>query len=377
MSKPPPRSPRSRRPSAQRIEDLAAASGAHTVEQTSDSSQMKIIAIVVAIAIVFLLLLLFLLLAGAGAMVAMSGSGGGSGSGMGSGNAAGQQTADGAGQPSSSSASSASGDEAGENAGAGNAAQDAAESSESEQSSQAKGGPPASTPVTPAANPMDSSAENTDSQSNGSGGGEQEETTNASSNETVDLSKKPAPPPSMPLPSGRVITIPGGEFFGIRSEGKSFIYIIDCSPSMWEGNRFNRAKTEVIRSVSSLVEEQEFFVYFFDEREYGMYYPSGMQGGMVPATAANKQKLAEWVRKFETPYQGTDPSTALVASLKMDPEVIFLLSDGDFNYSVIDLTTRSNTNRTRINTVSFVTKEGEPLLRRIAEQNRGKYLFVP
>lgn len=357
MSKPPPRSPRSRRSTAQRIEDLAPASDTQAVDQSDDSSQLKTVAIIAAVAIVFLLLLLLLLFAGAGAAVALSGSGSGTGSGSGSGN----QT------------SPSNGELVADASSPGDSTADRADSFESSQSAQVEGNSQSTGSPEQASSQQEMPSVKT-STSEGINGDEEEVSVVG---EMVDLNKKPAPPSSAPVPTGRVITIPGGEFFGIRSEGNSFVYIIDCSGSMWAGNRFDRAKSEVIRSVNSLVEQQEFFVYFFDDNEYGMYYPNGSNGELVPATSANKQKLADWVRQFQTPSGGTDPSSAIVATLRMDPEVVFLLTDGGFSESVVDLTKQSNTNRTRINTVSFVTKEGEPLLRKIAEQNRGKYLFVP
>src|SRR5262245_18159127 len=43
----------------------------------------------------------------------------------------------------------------------------------------------------------------------------------------------------------------GAGFFGSKGKGKSFVYVVDCSGSMY-GERFRRAKTELVRSINKL-----------------------------------------------------------------------------------------------------------------------------
>lgn len=176
-------------------------------------------------------------------------------------------------------------------------------------------------------------------------------------------------------PTGNVFTIPGGEFFGITTEGASFVYLVDCSGSM-KGRPLQRAKQEIKRSVASLTGEQSFYAIFFDEQHYSMFHPRVVDE-LVVANDDNKAKLAAWVDAFVSPEGGTDPSDALRIALKLRPEIIYLLTDGDFDGSVVPLAKNENVANTKINTVSFVNKDGEPLLKKIADQNQGQYIHVP
>ena len=56
------------------------------------------------------------------------------------------------------------------------------------------------------------------------------------------------------------------------------------------------------------------------------------------------------------------------------PETV---SDGLFDESAADVIRTANPGRrVRIHTIAFYDNEGEAVLRRIAEENRGKYRFV-
>ena len=54
-------------------------------------------------------------------------------------------------------------------------------------------------------------------------------------------------------------------FFGIRAPGRFFVYVIDCSESMIEEDRFARATMEVRRSVLALQAPQQFEVIFYND----------------------------------------------------------------------------------------------------------------
>src|SRR5262249_49573537 len=48
----------------------------------------------------------------------------------------------------------------------------------------------------------------------------------------------------------------GTEFFGVRSSGRHFVYVVDCSSSM-SGPPFDRARKELLDSVSNLRSTQK------------------------------------------------------------------------------------------------------------------------
>ncbi|MEO1530436.1 MAG: VWA domain-containing protein, partial [Planctomycetota bacterium] len=120
----------------------------------------------------------------------------------------------------------------------------------------------------------------------------------------------------------------GGSFFGIQASGQNFVYVLDQSGSM-EGQRFRRAAEELIRSVETLSEEQKFFVVLFNTQMHQMFDQQGLTPSAIPATRDNKRKLARWLNQVD-PSGGTDPRMGLKLAMQMQPNAIFMLSDGEF-----------------------------------------------
>ncbi|HUU43206.1 MAG TPA: hypothetical protein VMX57_05470, partial [Planctomycetota bacterium] len=95
-----------------------------------------------------------------------------------------------------------------------------------------------------------------------------------------------------------------------------------------------------------------------------------------PASAGNKQKFLTWVEGI-FPGGGTDPTGAMEQALAFKPDAIWLMSDGLFDDIAAEFIRDHNPGkRVRIHTIAFYDNAGEPVLRRIAEQNRGNYRFV-
>ncbi len=172
--------------------------------------------------------------------------------------------------------------------------------------------------------------------------------------------------------TGRAGTPGLSSFFGAQGHGTRFVYIIDKSGSM-AGAPFETAKRELVRSLRALQPHEQFFVAFYD----GQADP--MPGGrLVPATPANLERAVAWVRSVSL-GGSTDPTEALTFALdKLSPDTIWLLSDGAFSAEVVNtITTHNRGRRTHINTLAFINRDGEALLKIIADQNQGDYRFVP
>lgn len=120
------------------------------------------------------------------------------------------------------------------------------------------------------------------------------------------------------------------EFFGTRAYGKRFVFVLDISFSMKarDGERYRRACEELIHSVSQLRQDQEYFVFLFSWYTHKMFYQPQLE--YVPAQGDHVERLSTWLRRM-TLGAGTDPRKALSLSLRMDPDALFLLSDGHFN----------------------------------------------
>lgn len=135
------------------------------------------------------------------------------------------------------------------------------------------------------------------------------------------------------------------KFFGSHAYGNRFVFVLDISTSMSarNGDRFERAKAELLRSVSKLSPQQSYYVLLFSWQTIYMYgYPNRYayknrrnaadeeQLEYVPATAENLDQLRFWLSKVRL-LGGTDPRRALSVAHSIQPDAIFFLSDGRFN----------------------------------------------
>jgi len=164
-----------------------------------------------------------------------------------------------------------------------------------------------------------------------------------------------------------------GGFFAIGGEEEGphkIAYVVDRSGSMTDSIDF--VKYELKRSLSELTDQYEFHVIF---------YSSGPPVEMatrrlVHATEGNKNMAYGFVDDIVTAGE-TDPSKALERAFAAKPEVIYLLTDGEFDRGVIDLVRRLNADkRVTVHTICFMYRSGEPVLQQIATENGGNYRFV-
>ena len=123
-------------------------------------------------------------------------------------------------------------------------------------------------------------------------------------------------------------------FFGREGSGRRVCFMCDNSNSHRDGG-FHAVLDEVARSVDALAPEQSFFVIFFSDAAYPLFHPASVDA-LQPATAENKRRLREWLGTVEmcSGGQGIHEAVRLAGSLA--PDVVYLLSDGEFSGSVVD-----------------------------------------
>lgn len=165
------------------------------------------------------------------------------------------------------------------------------------------------------------------------------------------------------------------QFFGIGGSGYSFVYVVDCSSSMRDNGKFERARYELIRSIEHLTPEQSYYVIFYNDGAYPMDADAP-----VPVTPDEIDRMRRWVRYIE-PGGGTNPLPALLMALRLKPDAIFFLSDGLFDPNTIAWVKRANRSRAGagripIHTISFVNYESQGLMRTIARHSGGEFRFV-
>ena len=145
----------------------------------------------------------------------------------------------------------------------------------------------------------------------------------------------------------------GKQFFGMASEGKSFVYVLDCSMSMNHPHdsdaktRFKRLKLELTNSINHLKPDQEFFIVFFNHEAIAM--PAN---GMVPAVSENQARYLNWMQQI-TAVGDTDPTVALEIALKLRPDVIYFLTDGAFSPDANEIVRSIKQSRSIIHTFTF------------------------
>jgi hypothetical protein len=169
----------------------------------------------------------------------------------------------------------------------------------------------------------------------------------------------------------------GEGFFGMDLAGERFVFVVDASRSMnhpYPGeakNRLGRVKIELYNTIRKLTPDQSFFVVFFNSE------PIPMQSrGMVKADPAMIQRHLEWI--FSARGNGqTNPESALHMALRLAPDKIYFLTDGDFSYRSVRSVREFNQGRIPIHTIGFGGQGGEKNLQEMARDSRGTYQFIP
>jgi hypothetical protein len=167
-----------------------------------------------------------------------------------------------------------------------------------------------------------------------------------------------------------------GQFFGIVGTGRTFVYVLDCSESMLNNGRFDRARKELIESINRLSPDQRFYVVLYNDNAVPMDADDP-----VAAETAEIQKFREWIESV-IPYGGTNPLPALEYALSQTPDAIYFLSDGEFEPIVIaairekNRKTRYNPRTIPIHTIAFASQAGENQMKILARSSGGKYRFV-
>ena len=164
-------------------------------------------------------------------------------------------------------------------------------------------------------------------------------------------------------------------FFGATVTGNRFVYVVDASGSM-AGNRFRKATRELFRSVSNLRPDQQYYVVFFGVDSYPMYFPE-LSDDLVDATPESRQRLARWMRNVEPRYQtATNGKRAMLLALSLEPDAVYLLTDGAFTDDTVLTLLTMDDNAVPIHTIAFSSPAGQWDLQRIAQKHHGTYRFV-
>jgi hypothetical protein len=145
---------------------------------------------------------------------------------------------------------------------------------------------------------------------------------------------------------------------------------------MKEG-RIETTFLQLIASVESMRPDQDFFVIFYSDRAYPLFYPDSADQ-LVPATRENVERLKAWLPTVEL-CSGGDLIEAMELVIELRPDVVFMLSDGAINSQrTMSFMTEPNNWTFAVHTLGMnVTgPEQAQKLGAIAQANRGTFQLV-
>lgn len=168
-------------------------------------------------------------------------------------------------------------------------------------------------------------------------------------------------------------------FYGLSAQGNRFVFVIDSSTSMW-GARWIEVRKELIKTIRKLDKDQYFFVICFDVTSLSMFGAEAQQQDFASADEENFRKLEYWLSQH-TLGAGTKATTSLSEALRLKPDAIFLLTDGEFQDNVLQMLRTNNRNKAKkrkitVNTIGFHSQMGAPVLSQIASENFGQFKYV-
>ena len=169
--------------------------------------------------------------------------------------------------------------------------------------------------------------------------------------------------------------------FGLEASGNRFVYVFDRSASMGDdgGKPLAAAKRELLRSLDELGDVQQFYVIFYNQRPQ-VFSPSGASGRLVFATEDNRRAARRFVDSVRA-SGATRHADAIAAALRLAPDVIFILTDGDSGDDLDEDELRTlirSIGGTRCMVVQFGGEGGgrSPRLARLAAESGGRYAVI-
>jgi hypothetical protein len=162
------------------------------------------------------------------------------------------------------------------------------------------------------------------------------------------------------------------QFFGVgasAAEARSVVYVVDMSGSMVD--TFDAVRWELRRSISALRRSQKFHVIFFSNKTL-----EAEPRRLVSAIRAHKDNFFEFLKQV-TPGGGTEPANAMERAFNKEPDIIFFLTDGEFDPALLERMRRWNREeKVRVFTIAYVSRDGAELLEKIAREHNGEFRYV-
>ena len=173
---------------------------------------------------------------------------------------------------------------------------------------------------------------------------------------------------------------PKGAVFGNGGNALRIAFICDGTGTM-VGLKDTLVKRELRSTISKLTPRQQFNVIYFKN---GDNAEAVDKNALIPATPQNIKRMGTFLDGL-APQGATNPIPAIEMAFKMKPQLLYILSDGEFNdlvpyADVIKRIAELNADKkTRVNTILFGERadEAEKTMKQIAKDSGGNFVFVP
>ena len=167
---------------------------------------------------------------------------------------------------------------------------------------------------------------------------------------------------------------PKSPFMGVSGNAMKVAYVCDSSGSML--NLFDILRMELRKAIDGLKPVQAFDIIFFSEDKF-----KALDKQLLLAVPENKRKAYDFL-ETTSPHGSTDPIPGLQLAFKAGPQLIYMLTDGEFNNNaaiIEEIRKLNKDGRVKINTIAFGNDASESFhafLQQIAKENGGTYKWV-
>lgn len=191
----------------------------------------------------------------------------------------------------------------------------------------------------------------------------------------------PKPIPKPPTPPKSVSRGVDFSILGLATNRKKVVIVVDMSGSMSQYRTI--ATNAVIEVLSQMKKDHEFSIVGYGGNVGITKFPSS--GQLVKATPSTLQQAASFAQGLPRRFGGGTPTqSALLQAMRMRPEAIILLSDGEPTDgaagTIIAGITRQNRGSAEIHTVAIGDYTSDKrlmlFLQELANRNRGEFVGI-
>jgi hypothetical protein len=176
---------------------------------------------------------------------------------------------------------------------------------------------------------------------------------------------------------------PKANFVGISGNAKRVVYVCDATGTML-GLKFKLLQKQLYKAIDILKPIQGFNVVFFKGGDSNAEWSNPFADELVVANPQNKQKVRQFIETFQVVGKGTNPLPALQAAFAQKPQLVYFLTDGEFNNVVgydqvlAEVRKLNGDKSVKVNTIAFMSEDAkaEQALQQMARENGGRFVKV-